>query len=163
MGNEINTRGLLRAKISGFPSGNDAQVLTKSEILATGMAIISGSYADLECPLIDHVQGNVIRTSNVIYTDPSMIYFLKTETSTKFVTVTSERRTTVNGVVTEITPMKWSIKTYPSSYFEVNYDYSTNRVMVYPRQVRPSDTLQATCVLQNDYTYYNLQLFHYPY
>lgn len=55
MSTEINTRGTVRSKVLGFPSGNDAECLSKSEITATGRALVNGSYGDNECPVIEDV------------------------------------------------------------------------------------------------------------
>lgn len=56
MSTEINTRGMIRAKISSFPSGNDNECMTKAEIIGTNLAIVNGSYGDNECPILDDVQ-----------------------------------------------------------------------------------------------------------
>lgn len=55
MSTEINTRGMVRSKISGFPAGSDAECLSKSQITATGEALVNGFYGDNECPVIEDV------------------------------------------------------------------------------------------------------------
>lgn len=55
MSTEINTRGMVRSKAPGFPAGNDAECLSKSEITATGRALVNGSYGDNECPTIEDI------------------------------------------------------------------------------------------------------------
>lgn len=55
MSTEINTRGMVRSKVSGFPSENDNECLAKAEILATRKAIVNGNYGDNEYPVIDDV------------------------------------------------------------------------------------------------------------
>lgn len=52
---EINTRGIVRLKVPSFPSGNDAECLSKSEITATGRALVNSTYGDNECPVIDNI------------------------------------------------------------------------------------------------------------
>lgn len=59
MSTEINTRGMIRAKISPFPSGNDNECMTKAEIIGSNVAIVNGSYGDNECPVLDDVQLSV--------------------------------------------------------------------------------------------------------
>lgn len=61
MSTEINTRGMVRSKASGFPAGNDNECLTKAEITSTGKALVNGSYGDNECPVIDDVVRTEIR------------------------------------------------------------------------------------------------------
>lgn len=57
MSTEINTRGAVRAKVSGFPSGNDAECLIKSEILnGSFRTAVLGSYEKTECPMNDDVR-----------------------------------------------------------------------------------------------------------
>ena len=55
MSTEINTRGMVRSKVSSFPAGSDAECLSKLEITGTGKALVNGSYGDNECPVIDDV------------------------------------------------------------------------------------------------------------
>lgn len=55
MSTEINTRGMVRSKAPGFPSGNDAECLSRPEITTTGKALVNGSYGDNECPVIEDV------------------------------------------------------------------------------------------------------------
>ncbi|WP_455593040.1 hypothetical protein [Bacteroides sp.] len=62
---EINTRGMVRDKISSFPSGADSQCLTKSEVLAYGVAMVSGSYVDNECVMITDIQGKAINYMHI--------------------------------------------------------------------------------------------------
>lgn len=61
MSTEINTRGMIRSKISSFPVGNDNECLSKSEITTTEKALVHGSYGDNECPVIDDVVRAEIR------------------------------------------------------------------------------------------------------
>lgn len=55
MSTEINTRGMVHSKVPGFPAGNDNECLSKTEITATGRALVNGSYGDNECPGIDFI------------------------------------------------------------------------------------------------------------
>lgn len=58
MSTEINTRGMVRSKVASFPAGNDAECLSKTEILSqSGQdAYIGGSYGNTECARIDDVK-----------------------------------------------------------------------------------------------------------
>lgn len=55
MSTEINTRGMVRSKVASFPTGNDTECLSKSEITSTGKTLVNGSYGDNECPVIEDV------------------------------------------------------------------------------------------------------------
>lgn len=57
---EINTRGAVRSKVSGFPAGNDNECLSKTEITATNTAVVNGSYGNTECPMREDITENVI-------------------------------------------------------------------------------------------------------
>lgn len=52
---EIATRGMIRAKISSFPTGNDNECLTKSEIIGTRVAIVDGNFSEYECVDIESI------------------------------------------------------------------------------------------------------------
>lgn len=58
MSTEINTRGSIREKISVFPSGNDAECLSKAEIISkgNGSVYIFGDYKDSECPKLSDIE-----------------------------------------------------------------------------------------------------------
>lgn len=96
MNTEINTRGAVRAKVSGFPSGNDAECLIKSEIVSTGVAKVNGDYEDYECPVIDDVLPNVITWEYTFLISPTSLNFGSTG-GTQDVLVTSYKRKYING------------------------------------------------------------------
>lgn len=113
---EIATRGMIRAKVSGFSSGNDNECLTKAEILATGGARVTGSYGDNECPVIDDVLPNVITWNYYFSVSPTSLTFVSTGES-KPVSITSYRRKVVNGIETgEQETVYWSHATEGSGY-----------------------------------------------
>lgn len=110
---EINTRGMLRAKIAGFPTGNDAECMTKSEILATGLALVNGTYSDNECPMIDDVVGNVVTNRWEFYTAVgTLTWNINGDINEKSTLVTCNYLTLTNGVVTNTEKRNWSIKSY---------------------------------------------------
>ena len=116
MSTEINTRGLIRAKISGFPTGNDAECMTKAEILSTGMALVNGTYSDNECPMIDDVVGNVVTNRWEFYTAVgTLTWNINGDINEKSTLVTCNYQTLTNGVVTNSEKRNWSIKSYTNT------------------------------------------------
>lgn len=49
MSTEINTRGMVRSMFSTFPSGNDAECLTKQTLLSGSSNLMNVSGGDTEC------------------------------------------------------------------------------------------------------------------
>lgn len=110
---EINTRGMLRAKIAGFPTGNDAECMTKAEILATGKANVIGNYSDNECPMINDVVGYVTTNRWEFYTAVgTLTWNINGDINEKSTLVTCNYQTLTNGVVTNSEKRNWSIKSY---------------------------------------------------
>lgn len=114
MSEEINTRAMLRAKLGSFPAGNDEECMSKSEILATGLANVVGNYLDNECPKIDDViKKNVVTNRWDFYTSVGTLSWnINGDINEKSTLVTCNYLTITNGVITNTEKRNWSIKSY---------------------------------------------------
>lgn len=106
---EIATRGMIRAKVSGFSSGNDNECLTKAEILAAGGARVTGSYGDNECPVIDDVLPNVTTQSTTIRLTPTGHTWPKSSTISFNFIVKCSLNTYLNGELISSVDAPWEV------------------------------------------------------
>lgn len=133
---EINTRGMIRAKISSFPSGNDTECLSKTEVLATNTAVINGSYGNTECPAIEDIIANVITYDYSLDITPTYKLWGANDSYKGIdIKVTSKKNTYVNGVLSKSEDASFSFEwtSGNTDKFYASSDYSSGIINVYPK------------------------------